>query len=130
MAYSSSTLLIFAGAALLAAALVVLCVQWLDMRKRTHVRLKPIALEPHPDRGGAGVLAPEFVVMSGPQAGLRKVNFVGLFPTLKANNALISGYLDPETNEVRSDRQNRVIAWLIGGLSALGSAMVLSGLFG
>ncbi len=130
MAYSSSILLILAGAALLAAALVVLCAQWLDMRKRTHVRLKPVNLQPHLDRGSAGVLAPEFVVMSGPQAGLRKVNFVGLFPPLKTNNALISGYLDPETNEVRSSTQTRFMAWLIGGLGAVGSAMVLSGLLG
>ncbi len=130
MIYSNSTLLICAGAALLAAAMVGLCREWLDMRKRTHVRLKPVDLPPRPGRGGSGFLDPEFVVMSGPQAGLRKVNFVGPFPPLPTKNALISGYLDPETNEVRSSRQNRLMAWLILSLGGLGAALVLSGLIG
>ncbi|MEM8688283.1 MAG: hypothetical protein AAGF81_13195 [Pseudomonadota bacterium] len=130
MAYSSSALLILAGATVLAGALVVLFMEWLDMRKRTHVSLKAVDLEPGPGRGGAGLLAPEFIVMSGPQAGLRKVNFVGPFPPVPAKNVVISGYLDPATNEVRSSRQNRIMAWLIGSLGALGSAMVLSGLIG
>lgn len=130
MAYTSSTLMILMGTALLTAALVVLCMEWLNMRKRTHVSLKAVDLGPDHNRGGTGVLNPEFLVMSGPQAGLRKVNFVGPFPPLQTKNALISGYLDPETNEVRSSRQNRAMAWLIGGLGAIGSVMVLSGLIG
>ena len=130
MAYSSSTLLILIGAAILTAALVVLCMEWFNMRKRTHVSLKAVDLGAGHGRGGAGVLHPEFLVMSGPQAGLRKVNFVGPFPPLHTKNALISGYLDPDTNEVRSSRQNRAMAWLIFGLSALGGAMMLSGFIG
>ena len=54
MAHLSSTVLILAGSALLAGALVVLFMEWLDMRKRTHVRLKAVDMPPSPGRGGAG----------------------------------------------------------------------------
>ena len=65
--------------------------------------------------------------MSGPQAGLRKVSTAGSFPPFHTRNALVSGYLDPETNEVRSALQNRITVWLIGALAGLGGLMLVVG---
>lgn len=128
MVLTSSTLLILGGLAFLVAAIVVLYQEWANMRRRTHVRLKVVDLHPKPGHRGATYLHPEYLVMSGPQAGLRKVSTAGSFPPFHSKNALVSGYLDPETNEVRSTLQNRIMAWLIGGLAGLGGVMLLIGL--
>ena len=127
MVYTSSTLLILGGMAFLAAALVAFCHEWANMRRRTHVRLKVIDLHPEPGHRGTTYLHPEYLVMSGPQAGLRKVSTAGTFPLLHNKNELVSGFLDPETNEVRSTRENRITAWFVAGLGSFGIVMLAVG---
>lgn len=127
MILTTSTLLILGGMAFLAAAIFVFCTEWTNMKRRTHVRLKVIDLHPDPGLRGATYLAPEYLVVSGPQAGLRKVSTASSFPPFHGKNALVSGYLDPETNEVHSDVQIRLTGWFIASLAGLGGVMLVIG---
>ncbi|MCP5081205.1 MAG: hypothetical protein GY948_05860 [Alphaproteobacteria bacterium] len=124
MAYTTTTLLFFGGAVFLVTALVALCFEIANMRRRTPVQVKVMALQSQPGHRGGAYLHPEFLVVSGPQAGLRKVSTAGSFPALHNTNDLIEGYLDPETNEVRSARDRKAIGWLIAGLASLGALML------
>ncbi len=123
-----STLFIFGGAAFLLGALVAFCFEAVNTGRRTHVKLKVVDMRPETGHQGATYLHPEYVVVSGPQAGLRKVSIAGTFPSLHRKNEIVEGYLDPVTNEVRSLKENKVTGWCLAGLFGLGSAMLLVGL--
>lgn len=125
MVYTTTTLLFFGGAAFLVTAVVALCFEIANMRRRTPVQVKVMSLQPQPGHRGATYLHPEYLVVSGPQAGLRKVSTAGSFPPLHNPNDLVEGYLDPQTNEVRSARECKAIGWLIAGLAGLGALMLV-----
>ncbi len=124
MIYTTTTLLVLGGLAFLAAATVALCFEITYMRRRTPVRVKVMSLHPQPGHQGNTYLHPEYLVVSGPQAGLRKVSTAGSFPPLHNPNDLVEGYLDPETNEVRSVKECKANGWLIAGLAGLGALML------
>ena len=123
-----STLFIFGGAAFLLGALVAFCFEAINTGRRTHVKLKVVDMRPETGHQGATYLHPESVVVSGPQAGLRKVSTAGTFPPLHRKNEIVEGYLDPLTNEVRSIKESKIAVWCIAGLVGLGTAMLLIGL--
>ncbi len=123
-----STLFIFGGGAFLLCALVAFCLEAVNTGRRTLVKLKVVDMRPETGHQGATYLHPEYVVVSGPQAGLRKVSTAGTFPALHRKNEIVEGYLDPITNEVRSLKESKIAGWCIAGLVGLGAAMILVGL--
>lgn len=122
---TTTTLLIFGGAAFLVAAAAALWCEIANMRRRTPVQVKVMALQAQPGLRGNTYLHPEFLVVSGPQAGLRKVSTAGSFPALHKANDLVKGYLDPKTNEVRSVKECKATGFLITGLAGLGALMLV-----
>ena len=125
MVLTTTTLLTFGGAAFLITAAAALWFEIANMRRRTLVQVKVVSLKPQPGHRGTTYLHPEYLVVSGPQAGLRKVSTAGAFPALHNTNDLVTGYLDPETNEVRSLRECKAAGWLIAGLAGLGAVMLV-----
>ncbi len=123
-----ATLCILGGATFLIVALGAFCFEAVNAGRRTHVKLRVVDMRPETGYQGATYLHPEYVVVTGPQAGLRKVSTAGTFPPLHRKNEIVEGYLDPITNEVRSLKENKVTGWCLAGLFGLGSAMLLVGL--
>ncbi len=123
MIFSLSTLLIFGGTAFLVTALVAFCLEMASLKSRTPVTVKVLPDRPQHTRH----LAPEYLVVSGPQAGLRKVSSAGTFPAFHAPSELVEGYLNPETNEVRSSQDCKLVSALIATVGIIGVLMMAAG---
>lgn len=122
-----SSLFILGGAIFLVGALVASFYEAANMRRRTPVKVRCIDLRAETGLKGASYLSPEYLVVSGPQAGLRKVSTASTFTALHNKGDIVDGFLDPETNEVRSLKENKLTTWCIVGLVGLGTAMLAVG---
>ncbi len=70
----------------------------------------------------------EYMILSGPHAGLRKLSKSGTFPPLHNKNDYLDGLYDTKTGEIQSVKSGKLTGWIIFGFAGMGALMLAIGI--